>query len=81
MKDQWKIMRDQDDASLMRMALNGQEFDVHSFNQGKHRTDGKTMIKIKVLIDLDQLKTGKRIKDYNVQAGQAAIAKATGEQK
>lgn len=61
-KDQWKIMTDQDDASLMTLSLNGQEFDVQSFGLGKQRTDGKTMMKIQVLIDLDQLKIGSRRK-------------------
>jgi len=61
-KDQWKIVTDQDDASLMTLSLNGQEFDVQAFGLGKQRTDGKTMMKIQVLIDLDQLKIGARRK-------------------
>ena len=61
-KDQWKIVTDQDDASLMTLSLNGQEFDVQAFGLGKQRTDGKTMMKIQVLIDLDQLKIGDRRK-------------------
>lgn len=61
-KDQWKIMTDQDDSSLMTLSLNGQEFDIQAFGLGKQRTDGKTMMKIQVLIDLDQLKIGARRK-------------------
>ena len=61
-KDQWKIVTDQDDASLMTLSLNGQEFDVQAFGLGTQRTDGKTMMKIQVLIDLDQLKIGARRK-------------------
>jgi hypothetical protein len=53
-KDEWKIVTDPDDPNLMRMFLNGQEFDVQAFGLGRC-INGKTVMKLEVLIDINQL--------------------------
>ena len=56
-KDEWKIVTDPNDPSIMKMFLNGQEFEVNSFGLGKRNKKGKCIMKLEVLIDLDQLTT------------------------
>lgn len=56
-KDVWKIVTDPNDPSLMRMFLNGHEFEVNSFGLGKRNKKGKCVMKLEVLIDLNQLTT------------------------
>jgi len=56
-KDEWKIVTDPNDPSIMKMFLNGQEFEVNSFGLGKRNKKGKCVMKLEVLIDLDQLTT------------------------
>lgn len=56
-KDEWKIVTDTNDPSIMKMFLNGQEFEVNSFGLGKRNKKGKCVMKLEVLIDLDQLTT------------------------
>ena len=56
-KDEWKIVTDPSDPSIMKMFLNGHEFEVNSFGLGKRNKKGKCVMKLEVLIDLDQLTT------------------------
>lgn len=56
-KDEWKIVTDTNDPSIMKMFLNGQEFEVNSFGLGKRNKKGKCVMKLELLIDLDQLTT------------------------
>lgn len=53
-RDEWKIVTDSDDPNLMRMFLNGQEFEVQAFGLGRC-VNGKTVMKLEVLIDINQL--------------------------
>jgi|694.fasta_scaffold00059_185 hypothetical protein len=56
-KDEWKIVTDPNDPSIMKMFLNGQKFEVNSFGLGRRNKKGKCVMKLEVLIDLDQLTT------------------------
>jgi hypothetical protein len=69
-KDDWRIVTDPENPDLMRMYLNGQEFDVQSFGLGKC-IKGKCLMRLEVLIDINQLVIMEK-------AVEGSITKATG---
>jgi len=71
-KDEWKIVTDPNDPSMMKMFLNGQEFEVNSFGLGKRNKKGKCVMKLEVLIDLDQLTTTHDTREGHSRAWRAA---------